>query len=783
MLDYNWEKLDEQCIVIVENQHKEDLLFHFYKRSFFPRFKLFTFKEWKQLLTYSLEDEVVLNFAKNNHFNMENAAIYLENLCYVQKNKHYLSLRLQTLQQLKEQNRSILVEKPEHLSFFKGKKIVVFSNDLHLKEIQALCLLYELDYVILQEKKTTLKKLDVFCFETIEEEVEYIAYQIASLIENKVPLHQIKICCNAEFLYPLQKVFGLFCLPLYQQPSYYIEIPFYNQFLNDLKNAQSVYEAMSHFQAQINQDAFANEIEHLIALCNQWAHMEFSDLILLLEYYFKTHQRKKEQSNTIEIIDYHQKIAADSYVFVLGLNQGCYPKMFKDEDFFSDDEKKELHLPTSEEKNQKEIEHLKSFFAQTQNLYLSYHLKENSKVCYPATIIDLWGLNVKKITLPYYDSYSAEYDKIKLADAYDKNIQNEMVQVLEENYAIDYCQYKNAFHIVKKQEFIDSIKDQNIELSYTSLNTFFQCPFQFYLTQLCSFKDTKVTFSQEIGSLFHAILAKEKDENFDFDALYDTYQSDAKKTEKEKFYFSKLKSELKNVMLFNQKMEQHTQLKKTLCEQKLIVPSNNPMILPIKGFIDKMMIYEDKEKAYYVLIDYKTGKATFSLKQLKYGLSLQLPVYLYLINHAKKQNQDVVIGFYLQKILPEVNKFPQDIEKFKQEHLKLQGYTIALKDQVALFDDTFHSSQFIKGLKTKKDGTFYSTSKVLTLEKMQQIDTLVQEKIKEASKAILSGDFKIQPKIINHKNESCTFCEYQSICNVKANNYLYLWLNEGDEDE
>lgn len=91
--------------------------------------------------------------------------------------------------------------------------------------------------------------------------------------------------------------------------------------------------------------------------------------------------------------------------------------------------------------------------------------------------------------------------------------------------------------------------------------------------------------------------------------------------------------------------------------------------------------------------------------------------------------------------------------------------------------------QFIKGLKTKKDGTFYSTSKVLTLEKMQQIDTLVQEKIKEASKAILSGDFKIQPKIINHKNESCTFCEYQSICNVKANNYLYLWLNEGDEDE
>ena len=144
-----------------------------------------------------------------------------------------------------------------------------------------------------------------------------------------------------------------------------------------------------------------------------------------------------------------------------------------------------------------------------------------------------------------------------------------------------------------------------------------------------------------------------------------------------------------------------------------------------------------------------------------------------------------MVGFYLQKIIPELNKYPQDSNENKRTNLKLQGYTIALKDKVALLDDTYNSSQWIKGLKTKKDGSFYQTSKVLTLKEMEDISKLVEEKIKEASFAILSGDFKIQPKIINHKNESCKYCEYQHICRVKANDYLYLWIKEkeGEQDE
>ncbi|MBO7677695.1 MAG: PD-(D/E)XK nuclease family protein, partial [Erysipelotrichaceae bacterium] len=44
------------------------------------------------------------------------------------------------------------------------------------------------------------------------------------------------------------------------------------------------------------------------------------------------------------------------------------------------------------------------------------------------------------------------------------------------------------------------------------------------------------------------------------------------------------------------------------------------------GKIDKL-IYDDKNMA---IIDYKTGSSDISLDDIEYGLSMQLPIYVYL---------------------------------------------------------------------------------------------------------------------------------------------------------
>ena len=67
------------------------------------------------------------------------------------------------------------------------------------------------------------------------------------------------------------------------------------------------------------------------------------------------------------------------------------------------------------------------------------------------------------------------------------------------------------------------------------------------------------------------------------------------------------------------------------------------------------MYKKDNDKTIVSLIDYKTGNADINLKYKDYGLNMQLPIYIYLINHSKLKNIKIA-GFYLQKIHLEVPK-------------------------------------------------------------------------------------------------------------------------------
>src|SRR5699024_23455 len=93
--------------------------------------------------------------------------------------------------------------------------------------------------------------------------------------------------------------------------------------------------------------------------------------------------------------------------------------------------------------------------------------------------------------------------------------------------------------------------------------------------------------------------------------------------------------------------------------------------IKVKGIIDKIMSYQKDGITYHALVDYKTGNTDISLKHLKYGFSMQLPFYLFLLMHTKKQDYEQVVGFYLQKCL-QYNlhtKHGESLEKQKKDSL------------------------------------------------------------------------------------------------------------------
>ena len=182
------------------------------------------------------------------------------------------------------------------------------------------------------------------------------------------------------------------------------------------------------------------------------------------------------------------------------------------------------------------------------------------------------------------------------------------------------------------------------------------------------------------------------------------------------------------------------------------------------GIIDKIMYKEEDEQTLVALIDYKTGNTNIDLNQTIYGLSMQLPVYLYLAKNSGLKNVKIA-GFYLQNIINKNND---------ENNLKLNGYSTSNKEILKQFDSSYENSNLIKSMRTKTDGEFYNYSKTLNEKEIDNLITLVDQKIEEAGNNILEAKFDINPKKINGINIGCNYCTFKDICFKKEQDSIYL---------
>ena len=196
------------------------------------------------------------------------------------------------------------------------------------------------------------------------------------------------------------------------------------------------------------------------------------------------------------------------------------------------------------------------------------------------------------------------------------------------------------------------------------------------------------------------------------------------------------------------------------------------------GKIDKVLYKEEDDITYLVVIDYKTGSTNINLKNMEYGLGLQLPIYLYLSSKMELKNVKVV-GFYLQKLFNTTLDNSKDYDSARENNLRLEGYSIDEENILSKFDTTYNDSKLIKGMKTTSKG-FSSYSKVLSEEEINDMLSNTDKLIDKAIDNILEADFEINPKVINGENVSCSFCEYRDICYLREKDKVYI--NKDGED-
>ncbi len=196
----------------------------------------------------------------------------------------------------------------------------------------------------------------------------------------------------------------------------------------------------------------------------------------------------------------------------------------------------------------------------------------------------------------------------------------------------------------------------------------------------------------------------------------------------------------------------------------------------LRGRIDRVDTYEDDDKVYVRIIDYKSGNTSFSLLNLYHGLQLQLVVYMNAAmelvgkKHPGKQIAPAGIFYYHVKhpmVEGTGSESDAEIREAILDQLKLNGL---VNDSPAVYekmDSEMAASSSVIPVGKKADGSLKVTSKVASAEEFSVISEFVNEKITETGKRILSGDVSMRPYQLE-KQRGCDYCPYHAVCGFDA---------------
>ena len=778
--------IKDDSIIICPNNIKDKIVKSISNLDKIYSYKIYSESEFKNALFLNYDYKTILYLSKKLNKNYHIVKEYLQAISYVDL-KSYNSKKLNNLVLLKKDliENNLVKENKNIKNLIENKNIYVYGFDVIDKELLK-ALSYIKKYEIINEDSFSNTKPIVYKFNTLEEEVEATCYEISKLLEQNIDINKIKIAnANSDYNFTLQRYLKMYNIPFNKMdPSSLYSYRCVKQFYDYCLNTNSLKQGLDFFLTNYKEEVVI--YKKLLNISNDFVLFDFGDIKDIFKEILKETTIKEINKNAIEFIDLDNQIFdKDEYVFVLSINQSIYPKTYKDDEFLSDNEKIELNLDTSEEKNIASKIKFEKLLSKSNNLFLSYKEKTSFANFNKSFVLEELKLKQEEYKKDFLISYSKQADKLKLAKIYDQIYKdtNELeVSVLSNNYELDYKTYKHKFKKFSGSKIISYLKQTNKSLSYSSINNYFECGFKYYLNNILNLGEDKEIRSAKIGSVYHKILELSNLKDFDFEKTFEE-QVLKENDVVTKFYLYKFKDALKDIIKLNKENLKDSLLTKQKNEQRVEVFLKDPTNIKFKGFVDKILYTTKDNKTYVAIIDYKTGETEINLNKVKYGLSLQVPIYLYLLKNSNIFDDVVFCGFYIQKLLPPTVEFKDGYENTIKSHIQLQGYSNSSKAILSVFDPHFSNSSLIKSMKENKDGSFNKYAKVLSNEEMDELSNLVKEKIEEAFKEICNCNFEISPKILEGKNQSCKYCEFKDCCYKLHDDNVYLDSTEETEEE
>ncbi len=758
-MNYSKDKLN---IVVTPNSNKLKILDSFNNDKELHNIKFMTKKEFIDNYYCSYDDKTILYLLKKYHLNIDIVKVYLRYMNIIDINKEYKSNKINYLKKIKKDliDNNLLIENSYFKKYLENKNIIVSNYyDLDKYEEEALNTILEFNDINYSN--------DVYEFKSLEDEVVFICTKIIELINDNIDINKIFITgITNDYYYTVKRIFNYFNIPI--------------NIDNDSKiySTKVVQDFINTNRIDLNDESNLELNKKLLSIKNSLIDIEEESneyKEILIDKIKSTSFNKNKLDNAVNIIDvYDRSIEDDEFVFILGFNMDSFPKIDKDIDYISDDEKSELPLYKSTYKNIRRKKALINTLSNIKNITISYHLSSSFNDYYPSSLIDEYNFKViKDYEIP--NIYSDFYNKIKLTKYLDLyttyNEEDIGLRELLTHYNIPYKTYSNKYSLIS--DFTKNVK-LPLRFSYTSLNNYNECHFKYYLKYILKIDNYESNFASFIGTMYHDILTHIFEDNFDFETTYKDYLSDKELTDKEKLLLIRIKEELKELINIEKNQLSLTSYNNSLYEKELNIELNKKVDSIFHGFIDRIL-YKEDSSFNYAIMDYKSGTIDTDISPMKYGLHLQLPSYLYLIEKSNEITNPKFTGIYYQNILfdrPTWSLKDNDYQKYIKDNTKLVGYSTDDLERLSSFDQTYEKSELIKSMSyTDK---FSSNTKLLSDEEVDKMTEYTEKTISDSIDKIIDRDFSINPKVYKKNDISCKYCNFKDICFKTNDDIEYL---------
>lgn len=769
--------IQDNTIIICEDNYKNYILKSMSQNHIFLNVKFYTKKAFLDEYLFSYNEKTIYYLVNKYKLKVEIAKMYLNNL-YCVENKVYDSPKLNYLVSLKKEldEQKLLKYNDDFKEFIKKYQIILIGYP-YLDN-------YELEIfnnlktnIVSEFSNNSLSR--VYEFETMEEEINFVLKSIAKLLIEGININKIKIMgINDEYYNDLNRLSKFYNIP--------VKLPISNtlfgniitqKFLNNYdSNIKKSIESIKEFNGDI--------VNKIVAICNKYVFVE--DYLevknLIISDLKNTNINSFTKKDYVDVISVSEPVD-DEYVFLMNLNTGSIPKPIKDESYITDNIKHELKMKSTVELNKINKEFIKNKISSIKNLVISYKLKSGKGEYYPSSLINELSLKIIKEKDNILESFSYQNDLINYAkkqDSFEKygNVDDNYFIYKNSIENLNYNTYDNKYKEIDKNDLTEYL-NHKLTLSYSSLNNYNKCAFRYYVANILKLDKYEESFEAFIGSIFHDVLEKCFINNLDVYEEINNYikESGRTLTIKERFFVNKITEDIKFVIKVLNNQKDYISLDKSLYEKNIVIDKSRDILVEFVGFVDKILYKENINNTLISIVDYKTGFIDIDLKYVPYGLSLQLPIYLYLVKKSNLFVNPKFVGFYLQYILDK--DITRDSKKTyvekRWDNLKLMGYSNIDIHSLVELDSSYEDSVLIKGMKVKANGDFSSYAKVLSDSEIDKLISLTEKNIDESIDKILAADFSINPKKIGYEDDiGCKFCKFKDLCFKKESDYVIL---------